>query len=540
MPHASIGKTLEIIKTQNMAIRAIPEVESVTGKIGRVESALDPAPTSMIETVVNYRSEYMTDAKGRRVRFAYDGETDEFRRDAQGDLMVDPKGRPFRQWRPRIKTVDDIWNEISRAAEIPGVTQAPKLQPIATRIIMLQTGMRASMGVKIFGPDLRTIERVGYEVERLLKEVSQVNPETVIADRVVAQPYLEIEIDRAAIARYGMHIRQVQDVLETALGGQRITTTVQGRERYPVRVRYLRELRDHIESLERILIPSAGEAQIPLGQLAAIRFRPGPMAIKSEDTLLTGYVIFDKRPEVGEVDAVEACRRHLEAKRRSGEFVLPSGVSYRFAGNYENQVRSEKRLRLILPIILTAIFIILYLRFHSISTAGLIFANILIAWTGGFIMLWLYGREGFLDFNVLGTDLRDLFQVHPIHLSVAVWVGFLALFGIADDNGVILATYLKQRIDEDHPDSVQAVRQASLAAAARRIRPCMMTSATTILALLPVLTSTGRGADVMVPMAIPSFGGMAMVFVSGFVVPVLFCAVEEFKLKNATKGEAIK
>ncbi len=231
MPHASIGECLDVLQKQDVAFVSIPEIESVVGKIGRVESSLDPALISMIETVINYKSEYIADKNGNHIRFRYDKKSGEFIRDENGRLIPDDRhGRPFRQWREHIKSPDDIWDEIVKAGQIPGTTSAPKLQPIAARIVMLQSGMRAPMGIKVKDPDLDTIEKVGLEIERLLKEVPSVESATVIADRIVGKPYLEIDIDRDAIARYGVSVRQVHDIIEVAIGGRHITTTVEGRE----------------------------------------------------------------------------------------------------------------------------------------------------------------------------------------------------------------------------------------------------------------------------------------------------------------------
>lgn len=387
------------------------------------------------------------------------------------------------------------------------------------------------MGVKVRGPDLESIERVGLEIERFLKEVPSVEPQAVLADRIVGKPYLEIDIDREAIARYGISVRKVQDVIEIAIGGRRLTTTVEGRERYPVRVRYQRELRDQIETLGRILVPARDGAQIPIQQLATINYTRGPMVIKSEDTFLTGYVIFDKKPKYAEVDVVRDCQKYLEQKITAGELVIPAGVSYRFAGSYENQVRSERKLMLVLPLALFIIFMILYFQFRAVSTTLMVFSGILVAWSGGFILIWLYGQGWFMDFSVFGMNMRTLFAMDTINLSVAVWVGFLALFGIASDDGVIIATYLNQVFQRKRPASVAEVRQATLEAGLRRVRPALMTIATTILALIPVLTSTGRGSDIMVPMAIPSFGGMLLAIVTLFVVPTLYCGLAEFRLR---------
>lgn len=567
MPHASIGEALDVLSKQDMSFNNLPEIESAVGKIGRAETSLDPAPISMIETIINYKPEYLIDRDGNRLTFRYNSDENDFfrdesgaplaapdgepylvhgkfERDETGSLIADPGGRPFRLWRPAvdpalnpgrtawpgIKNPDDIWDEIVKAGQMPGSTSAPRLQPIAARIVMLQSGMRAPMGVKVKGPSLESIEKVGLQIEKFLKEVPSVEPSAVLADRIIGKPYLEIEINREAIARYGIKLQQVQEVIEVAVGGERITTTVEGRERYPVRVRYQRELRNSVEALERILVPAPGGVQIPLTQLAKINYVRGPQMIKSEDTFLTGYVIFDKKPGSAEVDVVRQAQEHLRQKIASGEFELPAGVSYTFAGSYENQVRSEKKLMVILPLALFIIFLILYFQFHSVSVSALVFSGIIVAWSGGFILIWLYGQGWFLNFSMFGTDMRALFQIHPINLSVAVWVGFLALFGIASDDGVIIATYLDQVFAKNSPGSVKEIRAATIEAGKKRVRPALMTSATTILALLPVLTSTGRGSDVMVPMAIPSFGGMLLALITMFVVPVLYAAIKEFQL----------
>ena len=536
MPHASIGEALDVLQLQDKAFSSIPEVASVVGKLGRVDSPLDPAPISMIETIINYHPEYRLDERGHRMKFRYDDDAGEFVRDENNELIPDDDGKPFRQWRDHIHSPDDIWDEIVKAGKLTGTTSAPKLQPIAARIVMLQSGMRAPMGVKVKGPDLQTLEQVSLEIERLLKQVPSIKANTVVADRIVGKPYLEIDIDRAAIARYGIHIRQVQDVIEVAVGGKPLTTTVEGRERYPVRVRYQRELRSTLEDLARIIVPAPDGTQVPLGELAEITFVRGPMVIKSEDTFLVGYVIFDKKKDYAEVDVVRDAQRFLDSKIESGEFDIPAGVSYSFAGSYQNQIRSEQRLKVVLPLSLVIIFLILYFQFKRVPTTLLVFSGIFVAWSGGFLMLWLYGQGWFMNFSLFGIDMRELFQIHNYNLSVAVWVGFLALFGIATDDGVIISTYLKQVFDRRKPASVEEVREATVIAGKRRIRPALMTVATTILALLPVLTSTGKGSDIMVPMAIPSFGGMTVVIITVFVVPTLYCALAEMRLKRSGKN----
>jgi len=547
MPHSGIEENKATLQKLDMLVTAIPEVSSVVGKLGRAESALDPAPISMYENIINYKSEYLTDANGRRKRFRTDDEGRFLIR--KGDslqairpeempyinsnlLVADADGSYFRQWREGIQSTDDIWEEVVKATRLPGVTSAPKLQPIETRLVMLQTGMRAPMGIKVKGPDLQTIEAFGLKLEKYLKDVPAVKGEAVFAERIVGKPYLEIRIDREKIARYGLSIQDVQNYIEVAIGGIRLSTSVEGRERYPIRVRYPRELRDEPDKIEDILIPTATGTQIPLGELTTIAYVQGPQMIKSEDTFLIAYVLFDKNDGYSEVETVEAAQAYLQEKIDRGELEVPAGISYRFSGSYENQIRAEQRLSIVIPVCLLVIFLILYFQFRSVSTSLMVFSGIAVAFAGGFILIWLYGYDSFLDFSLLGTNMRELFQVKTIYLSVAVWVGFIALFGIATDDGVLIATYLDQSFDKNRTGTIAEVREAVTEAGEKRVRPALMTSATTLLALLPVLTSAGRGSDIMIPMAIPIFGGMCVALITLFVVPVLYCWREEWKIKK--------
>lgn len=539
MPHASIGEALDVLSQQDKAIAAIPEVESVVGKIGRAETALDPAPVSMIETIIDYKSEFRTDEHGRRMHFKTDSDGN-FVRDSEGELIVDRRGRPYRQWRDHIRSPADIWNEITAAAEVPGVTSAPRLQPIETRQLMLQTGMRASMGVKVQAPDLATLEKAAIDIEDVLRGSAGVNGASVSAERVVGKPYLEINLLREQLARYGLSVETVQNTIAAALGGVEVTRSIEGRERYPIRVRYQRERRDDMQSMYDTLITAANGAQIPLSDVAEIRYERGPQMIRSENTFLTAYVTFGSASGVAEVEAVEAASEHLQQAQQRGELTLPSGVSYSFAGSYQQQQSAMQTLQLVIPLSLMLIFILLYLQFKEVSTAMMVFSGIAVAWGGGLIMLYLYGQAWFANFSIplvtQGVTLREIFQFEVTNLSVAVWVGFLALFGIAVDDGVVMATYLKQRFSEGVSDTIESVRDRTVEAGLQRVRPCLMTSATTILALFPVLTATGRGADLMIPMAIPTVGGLTFVVLSMFVVPVLYSWREELKLKLNSKG----
>lgn len=561
LPHAGVEENKRVLQQLDMAVATIPEIETVVGKAGRTESALDPAPLSMYENIIQYKPEHMLNADGNRQRYKIneDGlfvlkngrfvvnpnnevknnvnyETSQLQTTAtREELIPDKDGEYYRNWRPEINNPDDIWNEIVRVTKLPGITSAPKLQPIETRLVMLQTGMRAPMGIKVKGQDLRQIEAFGLELESILKQAEGVKESAVFADRIVGKPYLLIDIKREQLARYGISIMDVQEILQVAVGGMPLTQTVEGRERYSVRVRYPRELRQSPADLKNIYVPVEKGSPVPLGELVEIRYEQGPQVIKSEDTFLVGYVLFDKLDGFAEVDVVENAQARIQDKIDAGELTVPKGISYAFTGTYENQLRAEKTLSVVVPLALLIIFLILYFQFRSVATSLMVFTGIAVAFAGGFLMIWFYGQDWFMNFNFFGENLRDLFQMHTINLSVAVWVGFIALFGIATDDGVVMATYLTQTFDRNSPNTKNEIRDSIVEAGEKRIRPCLMTTATTILALLPILTSTGRGSDIMIPMAIPSFGGMLIALITLFVVPVLFSMKKEFQLKRASK-----
>jgi copper/silver efflux system protein len=498
VPAGSLSAAMEVISTQDRAIRTVPEVESVVGKVGRAESALDPAPIGMIETVIMLKP------------------VDQWRRVRQErfyDAWPEWTKPPLRWIWPdeRRITKDEILAELAEKTEIPGVLPT-WLQPIQTRIVMLQSGFRAMMGVKIYGADLRDIEKVGLELEQILKQVPGATD--VVADRITGKPYIEFAIDREKIARYGVSIRDVQDVIEIAIGGENLTTSVEGRERYPIRVRYPRELRDNLEDLQRILVPAADGAHIPLSQVSDIRYTIGPQEIKSENALLVGYVTLNTRDR-DEVSVVEDADRLIQAKIASGELKFPPGYYYKWAGQFENQVRAIQRLSILLPICLTVQLVLLYLGFGRWWVALLVFADVIVSAAGGFLLLAWAGYN----------------------LSVAVWVGFIALFGVAEDDSVLFATYLTQVFGERQPTTQDEVRDMVVDAGSKRIRPSLMTTATTVIGLLPVLLAQGRGSDVMQPMAIPSMGGMLMSAVTMFIVPCIYCWVEEARLARRLQSE---
>ena len=261
--------------------------------------------------------------------------------------------------------------------------------------------------------------------------------------------------------------------------------------------------------------------------------------IRSEDTFLDNYVIFDKKPDIAEVDVVEQAQKFIDARIAAGTFKLPPGVSYKFAGNYEQEIHATKRLAIVIPISLMVIFLILFFQFKTVTASMIHFSGVFVAFAGGFIMLWLYGQSWFMNFPVGGINLRDMFQMHTINLSVAVWVGFIALFGIATNDGVIMGTYIHQMFELENPTTVKGVREAVIHAGKQRVRPAMMTAAVAIIALLPVLSSTGKGSDIMVPMAIPTFGGMIIQIMTMFVVPVFQCMWREGIIKRQDRKSLV-
>ncbi|MBI5573049.1 MAG: efflux RND transporter permease subunit [Elusimicrobia bacterium] len=465
-PAVSLTEAQRVIQIQDKIIKSFPEIESVVGKVGRAETATDPAPIEMFETIINLK--------------------------------------PKKLWRKGV-TKEKLIHEMDAALKIPGVSNI-WTQPIINRVDMLATGIRTPVGVKIFGDDLKKLEQLADEIKGIVQQVK--GAEDLYAERITGKPYLEIIPNREQISRYNLTIREVMDVVEMAIGGENLTTTVEGRERYPVRVRYLRELRDSPEKIRRVLVPTPFRAQVPLGQIAEIKLVEGPAMINSENGLLRAYVLMNVRGRdmVGFVE--EASR--LVAKKMAGK--LPPGYFIQWSGQFENQVRARKKLSVLVPISLFINYIIIFMCFKSHRNSLIIFTAIPVTLCGGILLLAIYGYN----------------------FSVAVWVGFIALFGVAVDDGVLITTYLEQVFGERKPKTKDEVIEATVYAGKARIRPAFMTTITTILALLPIFLFSGTGIEVMRPMAIPSFGGMIIEMITWFIVPTLYSWFEERKLKKIT------
>ncbi|MBI3411664.1 MAG: efflux RND transporter permease subunit [Planctomycetes bacterium] len=503
LPSASLSQGKEVIAKQNKAIREVPEVESVVGKVGRSESALDPAPTSMIETIILLKPE-TTWRTLRQERWH--------------------SGIGWLRWcngfwpEERRITKEELMKELQEKTAIPGVLPT-WLQPIQTRIVMLQTGFRAMMGVKVFGSDPKEIERIGLQMEKILRKVPGATD--VVADRIIGRPYIQYDINREAGARYGVNIQDVQDIIEIAIGGENLTATVEGRERYPIRVRYPRELRERFEDLERILVPTSTGAQVPIGMVAKISYIIGPQELKSENGLLVGYVTMNTRAR-DEVSVVEDAEALLQAekarsdalvkagKHEEATLVVPPGYYWRWSGQFENQQRATASLSWMVPVVLFGMFLMLYMGLGKWWLAFVVWFCILVSAAGGFAMLLWYGSN----------------------LSVAVWVGFIALFGVADDAAVVILSFLEDTFKDRKARTVAEVRQMVIDASLKRVRPLLMTTATTVIGLMPLFLTYGRGSDVMQPMAIPSVGGMGVQLIAFLLAPCLYCMVKEWQLRR--------
>ncbi|PJZ69676.1 CusA/CzcA family heavy metal efflux RND transporter [Leptospira perolatii] len=498
LPQTALSEVVNINRKQDEIIASIPEVESVVGKLGRSDSALDPAPIGMIESIISLKPE----TEWRNVSI------ERFYSSWPKFLQF-----PFRFLFPdsRRITKKEILEEIQAKTNIPGVIPT-FLQPIQTRLIMLQTGFRAMMGVKIYGTDLKKIETLGLQIEEILKKVPGATD--VVADRIVGKPYIELVIDRERIARYGISIRDVQDAIEIGIGGMNITETVEERERYPVRVRYLRDYREDIPELGKVLVSGMNKTQIPLSQLVSIRTVLGPQEIKGEKGLLVGYVTMNTRDR-DEISVVEDAEATLQDALKSGHLTLPAGCFWEWSGQFENQQRAANTMKLVIPVCLMIMFLLLYAGFKRKWIAFIVYFGVLVSVSGGFIFLSAWGAN----------------------LSVAVWVGFLVLFGVVDDDAVVISSYLEDIFDKENILTVKAVREAVVQAGVKRIRPCIMTISTTIFGLAPIFLTNGRGSDVMQPMAIPSVGGMTVSLITLFIAPCLFCAIEEWKLGNRPQQE---
>jgi Cu(I)/Ag(I) efflux system membrane protein CusA/SilA len=472
LPGISITKAKELLQQTDKIIATFPEVKSVFGKVGRADTATDPAPLTMIETTIQ---------------------------------LKDPKA-----WRPGM-TTEKLIRELDGAVRFPGLTNAWTM-PIKTRIDMLSTGIKTPVGIKLLGPDLQTLSDLGEEIEAVVRKVP--GTASVVAERATGGNYVDFVIDREAAARYGMTVGDVEDVIMSAIGGMNVTRTVEGLERYPVNVRYSRELRDTPEALKRVLVPAPTGVQVPLGQLAELRIRKGPPVIKSENARRTAWLYVDiEGVDVGSY--VKAAMRAVDSAVK-----FPSGYSIVWSGQYEYMQRAERRLVLVLPVTLFIIFLLLYFNFKNVTESLIIMLSLPFALVGGVWLMWLSGYN----------------------MSVAVGVGFIALAGVAAETGVVMLLYIdnafKERLlhgqMETHADLHAAVEYGAV----ERVRPKLMTVSTTIIGLLPIMWSVGTGSQVMKRIAAPMVGGLVTSTVLTLaVIPAIYDLWKGRRFRRASPHE---
>jgi Cu(I)/Ag(I) efflux system membrane protein CusA/SilA len=471
LPGISIGQASQLLQEQDRIIRTFPEVETVFGSIGRSDSATDNAPLDMYDTT----------------------------------LMLKPRS----QWRPGM-TYEKLIQELDAKLQFPGLSNTWTM-PVENRLDMELTGIKTPLGLKIQGPNLEGIQQVGAQVQQILSTIPEMR--SIFAERVSQGFYLNVEVNRAEAGRYGLTIADVQQAVTSGIGGEMVAENVEGRERYPVNVRYSRDFRDNVEELRRVLIGTPSGAQIPISDVAKISFSRGPSMIRDEDGALTGYVYIDlNTKDYG--GFVNHASNLLKQK-----LALPPGFTYKWSGEYEFELRAKERLQLILPIVFFAIFMLLYLVFHSVTEAVVLIFPTIYALTGGLIL------QKWLGYN----------------FSVAVWVGYIALFGIVVETGVVMVVYLhealNQRLKSGVPVRHEDIEAAVIEGAVHRLRPKLMTVCVVLASLIPILWETGVGADVMKPIAAPLVGGMITSTIHVLIlVPVFFALMKERALRRGTLG----
>jgi Cu(I)/Ag(I) efflux system membrane protein CusA/SilA len=469
LPGISIGQASQLLQEQDRIIRTIPEVETVFGSIGRSDSATDNAPLDMYDTT----------------------------------LMLKPRS----QWRPGM-TYEKLIQEMDSKLQFPGLSNTWTM-PVENRLDMELTGIKTPLGLKIQGPNLEGIQQVGAEVQQILTAIPEMR--SIFAERVSQGFYLNVEVNRAEAARYGLTIADVQQAVTSGIGGEMVAENVEGRERYPVNVRYGRDFRDNVEELRRVLIGTPSGAQIPVSDVARISFSRGPSMIRDEDGALTGYVYIDlNTKDYG--GFVTHASNLLKQK-----LALPPGFTYKWSGEYEFELRAKERLQLILPIVFFVIFMLLYVVFQSVTEAAVLIFPTIYALTGGLILQKLLGYN----------------------FSVAVWVGYIALFGIAVETGVVMVVYLHEALDRRLKSGVplrhEDIEAAVIEGAVHRLRPKLMTVSVVLASLIPILWETGVGADVMKPIAAPLVGGMITSTIHVLIlVPVFFALMKERALRRGT------
>ena len=469
LPGISITQASQLLQEQDRILRSFPEVETVFGAVGRSDSATDNAPLDMYDTTV----------------------------------MLKPREK----WRPGM-TQERLIGEMDAKLQFPGLTNTWTM-PVENRLDMALTGIKTPVGMKLQGTNLEQIQQLGAQVQQILSGLPQVR--SIFAERVSQGFYINVEVNRPEAAKYGLTIADVQQAVESGIGGMNVAENIEGRRRYPINVRYQRDFRDNLEELNRVLIATPSGAQIPISEVASISFSRGPAMIRDEDGQLTGYVYIDlNTTDYG--GFVNQASQMLRQKLQ-----LPAGYTYQWSGEYEFQLRAKERLKLILPVVFFVIFMLLYMVFHSLTEAMVLIFPTFYAMTGGLILQWLLGYN----------------------FSVAVWVGYIALFGIAVETGVVMVVYLHESLDKriasDRPLTEADIQEAAIEGAVQRLRPKLMTVSAVLASLIPILWASGIGSDVMKPIAAPMVGGMITSTIHVLIlVPVFFVLMKERSLRRGT------
>jgi Cu(I)/Ag(I) efflux system membrane protein CusA/SilA len=486
LPRTSLTEVKRIMSWQDRILSSVPEIASVAGKLGRAETATDPAPVEMIETTILLKPQFI--AAGLRMK-------------------------PNPAWRPGMTKEKLVAELTEKLTQVPGYVPG-FLQPIENRILMLSTGIRAQLGVKLLGDNLEALQKKAFEVERVVRSVP--GAVGVAPSRVQGKPYLEVEVDRSAMARFGFRAQDVLEVVEAGLGGRNVTTTIEGRQRFPIQVRLQRDERDDIERLGEVLVNTPSGRYVPLGQVAKIRRNTGPSELASENGRLRFFV----QANVQDRDLGSFVKEVKERVRR--DVILENGMTIEYSGQYANQLRAQRTLLLIWPAVLLIIFLLLYMVYHSFLEAAHVLLAVPFALTGGVFLQYLLGYN----------------------FSVAVWVGYIALFGTAIQTGVVMVVYLEEMLERKRQERGSAFTrddliQAVIDGARLRLRPKVMTVATVVASLLPIMWSVRTGAEVMKPLATPVIGGMLSSLIHILIVtPVLFATLREWEMRKQRSHQA--
>ena len=516
-PHAGLEAHRRHLQQLDRALLRIPEVEEVVGKIGRAETALDPAPMHMFEILINYASEYRLDKQGRVTRFAVD-ETGGFLRDSLERLIPDSDGRPYRNWRPSIRSRKDIWHAIQRQ-QLPVLSAASMLQPIETRRIMLQTGLSAPLALSIRGESMEKMASFAAKAAEVLRSVEGIAASSVYPEPLIGKPYLSFDLRKKKAQQLGLSAAELAPYLEAAIGGRPILYLQEGRLRWPLQLRYGRALRTDLESIAQLPVQGPQGEYLRLGDLVDISYRSGPQMIRSENSWPLTYVLFDTEEGYSAEDVVQRAENNLRAQETKSLLDRPEHLSYEFVGSYKETLRMERKFAWILPLTLLLIWLLLYLQFRKIWLSALVLSSVIISFIGGFGFLWLCQHSSATSW----AEYLSIFGLgEAIPLNTVTWVGFIALMGITVDNGVVMGMRLEAFFALRRPTNVAQALEAAYEAGRSRLRACLITTATTLIALLPLLSSEGKGSELMKTIAAPLFGGMLLGPVFLFFLPILY------------------